>query len=97
MIARRLNRVCRFAMPLRADDPQADTERLLDDYLGELGVTAERGVEVSGFSQGEDGMDATLLQSDGRQETVSVAWLRGCSTSVCKYDPQLDQLCECRR
>jgi 2-polyprenyl-6-methoxyphenol hydroxylase-like FAD-dependent oxidoreductase len=58
--------------------PQADTERLLDDYLGELGVTVERGVEVSDFSQSEDSVEATLLHSDGQQETVSADWVIGC-------------------
>jgi 2-polyprenyl-6-methoxyphenol hydroxylase-like FAD-dependent oxidoreductase len=58
--------------------PQADTERLLDHYLGELGVAVERGVEVSDFSQREDGVDATLLHGDGQQETVSAEWLIGC-------------------
>jgi 2-polyprenyl-6-methoxyphenol hydroxylase-like FAD-dependent oxidoreductase len=58
--------------------PQADTERLLDDYLGELGVAVERGVEVSAFSQRQDGVDATLLHSDGREETMSANWLIGC-------------------
>jgi 2-polyprenyl-6-methoxyphenol hydroxylase-like FAD-dependent oxidoreductase len=58
--------------------PQADTERLLDEYLGELGVTVERGIEVSGFSQREGGVDATLLHSDGQQESISADWLIGC-------------------
>jgi 2-polyprenyl-6-methoxyphenol hydroxylase-like FAD-dependent oxidoreductase len=58
--------------------PQADTERLLDEYLGELGVTVERGVEVTKFSQFGDGVDAALLHSDGKQESVSADWLIGC-------------------
>jgi 2-polyprenyl-6-methoxyphenol hydroxylase-like FAD-dependent oxidoreductase len=58
--------------------PQADTERLLDEFLGELGVAVERGVEVTDFSQGEGGVDATLLHSDGQQESMSADWLIGC-------------------
>ncbi|MDB5721610.1 MAG: monooxygenase [Alphaproteobacteria bacterium] len=58
--------------------PQADTERLLEEYLAELGVTVERGVEVTDFSCELDGVTATLLQSDGSDDLVSAEWLIGC-------------------
>ena len=58
--------------------PQADTERLLDGELGELGVTVERGVEVTEFSRRPDGVDAVLRRADGSQESVSADWLVGC-------------------
>src|ERR1700709_2300938 len=58
--------------------PQADTERLLDEYLAELGVTIERGVEVTGFSDRPDGVDVTLRNGDGIEQSVSAQWLIGC-------------------
>jgi 2-polyprenyl-6-methoxyphenol hydroxylase-like FAD-dependent oxidoreductase len=58
--------------------PQADTERLLDAYLGELGVTVERGIEVTDFTQRPDGVVATLRHGDGRDESLSADWLIGC-------------------
>jgi 2-polyprenyl-6-methoxyphenol hydroxylase-like FAD-dependent oxidoreductase len=40
--------------------PQDDHERMLEARLASLGVTVERKVEVTGFSQGPDGISATL-------------------------------------
>lgn len=58
--------------------PQADTERLLEEYLGELGVKVERSVEVTALSVGEKSVEAVLRRADGSQETLSTAWLAGC-------------------
>ena len=58
--------------------PQCDTERLLGAYLGELGVSVERGVEVTSFNRRADGVDAALQRADGGQESVSADWLIGC-------------------
>lgn len=58
--------------------PQSETERLLEERLAELGVTVERSVEVSAMSQQADGVAATLIHSDGRQEQVEADWLVGC-------------------
>jgi 2-polyprenyl-6-methoxyphenol hydroxylase-like FAD-dependent oxidoreductase len=58
--------------------PQSETERLLETHLESLGVTVERGVEVIGFFDAEDSVTADLRHADGREETVTVAWLVGC-------------------
>jgi 2-polyprenyl-6-methoxyphenol hydroxylase-like FAD-dependent oxidoreductase len=58
--------------------PQADTERLLEEYLAELGVEVERSVEVTALSVGDKSVEAVLRRADGSQETLSAAWLAGC-------------------
>jgi 2-polyprenyl-6-methoxyphenol hydroxylase-like FAD-dependent oxidoreductase len=58
--------------------PQADTERLLEEYLGELGIKVERNVEVEALTVGEKSVEAVLRRADGSQETVTAAWLAGC-------------------
>jgi 2-polyprenyl-6-methoxyphenol hydroxylase-like FAD-dependent oxidoreductase len=58
--------------------PQADTERLLEEYLNELGVKVERSVEVTSLSVGDKSVDAVLRRADGTEESVSAAWLAGC-------------------
>lgn len=58
--------------------PQADTERVLEEYLGELGVKVERSVEATALSVADKSVEAVLRRADGSQETVSAAWLAGC-------------------
>lgn len=58
--------------------PQADTERLLEGYLAELGVKVERGVEVTALKVGDQSVEAVLRRAEGSQETLSAAWLAGC-------------------
>jgi len=58
--------------------PQSETERLLDERLGGLGVTVERRVELTSFTSGADGVEATLRHPDGHEECVSADWLIGC-------------------
>jgi 2-polyprenyl-6-methoxyphenol hydroxylase-like FAD-dependent oxidoreductase len=58
--------------------PQADTERLLEEHLRELGVKVERSVEVTALSVGDKSVEAVLRRADGSQETLSAAWLAGC-------------------
>jgi 2-polyprenyl-6-methoxyphenol hydroxylase-like FAD-dependent oxidoreductase len=57
---------------------QADTERLLEEYLTELGVKVERSVEVSALTVGEKSVNAVLRGADGSEESISAAWLAGC-------------------
>ena len=42
---------------------QAVTERILSEWIGELGVPVQRGIEVTGFEQDDSGVDVRL--SDG--------------------------------
>ena len=58
--------------------PQSETERLLGEHLGRLGVSIERQVEVTGFKSHEDGVETVLRHADGRNETVETEWLIGC-------------------
>jgi 2-polyprenyl-6-methoxyphenol hydroxylase-like FAD-dependent oxidoreductase len=58
--------------------PQSDTERLLEQRLGEQGVAVERRIELVTFTQRDDGVEALLQHADGRKETVSARWLIGC-------------------
>lgn len=57
---------------------QSETERLLAEHLGQLGVTVERQVELTGFAQDDGGIQATLRRADGTIETVGADWLIGC-------------------
>src|SRR5476649_1555914 len=49
---------------------QSVTERLLTEHLATLGVTVERGVELTMFSQGAASIQATLRRADGHTETM---------------------------
>ncbi len=65
-----------FPFPLLI--PQSETERLLNARLSALGVTIERGVELSGLTQDEDGATATLDHANGRTEVARARYLVGC-------------------
>jgi 2-polyprenyl-6-methoxyphenol hydroxylase-like FAD-dependent oxidoreductase len=58
--------------------PQSETERVLDESLVARGVTVERSVELTGFSDKGSGIEATLRKASGETETVSAGWLIGC-------------------
>lgn len=58
--------------------PQCDTERLLTAHLEPLGVTVEREVELSGFSEAADHVEVRLSHMGGREEAVEASWLVGC-------------------
>jgi 2-polyprenyl-6-methoxyphenol hydroxylase-like FAD-dependent oxidoreductase len=58
--------------------PQSDTERLLEEHLGKLGVRVERQVEATGFRARNDGVETIIRHADGNNETVESAWLIGC-------------------
>ncbi len=54
---------------------QSVTERLLTEHLATLGVTVERGVELTMFSQGSASIQATLRHADGHDETLRPSYL----------------------
>jgi 2-polyprenyl-6-methoxyphenol hydroxylase-like FAD-dependent oxidoreductase len=58
--------------------PQSETERLLEERLNGYGVSVEREVELTGFTQKVEGVELSLRHADGTQEQVSAAWLIGC-------------------
>src|SRR5262249_57753609 len=57
---------------------QAETERVLGEYLGAAGVPVEGGVELAGLSNAADAATATLRHRDGREEVVSARYVAGC-------------------
>ena len=57
--------------------PQDVHEKVLIDHLARAGVTVERGVELTSFSQDATGVSAVLTGS-GRSETIRTAYLAGC-------------------
>jgi 2-polyprenyl-6-methoxyphenol hydroxylase-like FAD-dependent oxidoreductase len=58
--------------------PQSESERLLEERLNHLGVEIERQVEVIRFVDAADGIEATLLHSDGHEENHEADWIAGC-------------------
>ncbi|MDB6156355.1 MAG: Pentachlorophenol monooxygenase [Gammaproteobacteria bacterium] len=77
--------VVRFHIPLDISDfptrhnyvlglGQNHIERILAEWVGELAVTIYRGREVTGFAQGDTGVDVTL--SDG--QSLRAEYLVGC-------------------
>ena len=58
--------------------PQSETERTLGRLLSRLGGKVERPLQLTGFTQEEDGVTATLRHPDARQEEVRARWLVGC-------------------
>jgi 3-(3-hydroxy-phenyl)propionate hydroxylase len=61
--------------------PQDQTERLLLERLGELGVTVERPVEATDVRPDADGVSVSLRHADGRSEEVRAKYLIGCEGS----------------
>lgn len=58
--------------------PQSETERVLEEQLAARGVTVDREVELTGFAEKGDEVEATVRKADGRTETVTADWLIGC-------------------
>ncbi len=58
--------------------PQSDTERLLEERLGTMGVAVERNTEVTALKFDDAGASASLRRADGTEETVHADWLVGC-------------------
>jgi 2-polyprenyl-6-methoxyphenol hydroxylase-like FAD-dependent oxidoreductase len=62
--------------PYVLDVPQPDTEAVLAERAGELGVVVERGVTLTALTQEANGVDVTLRSRNG-DETARVAWVVG--------------------
>jgi 2-polyprenyl-6-methoxyphenol hydroxylase-like FAD-dependent oxidoreductase/heme-degrading monooxygenase HmoA len=58
--------------------PQYDTERILGAKLASLGVVVERGVELIGFTQEDEGVTAQLRHPAGELEAARAQYLVGC-------------------
>ncbi|NYJ05578.1 FAD-dependent oxidoreductase [Petropleomorpha daqingensis] len=57
--------------------PQYETERLLGAHLASLGIEVERGVELRGFQQDDDGVTAQLEYPGGTAGTARAQYLVG--------------------
>jgi 2-polyprenyl-6-methoxyphenol hydroxylase-like FAD-dependent oxidoreductase/heme-degrading monooxygenase HmoA len=69
--------------------PQYETERILTERLATLGVRPQRGAELIGFSQDDDGVQATLAMAGGGTETVHAKYLVGCDGAHSKVRERL--------
>ncbi|MGV0809291.1 FAD-dependent monooxygenase [Mycolicibacterium setense] len=58
--------------------PQPQVERLLVARLAGIGVTVERGVELTTLTQSPDDVRVGLRHRDGRVEQVQAPWVIGC-------------------
>jgi 2-polyprenyl-6-methoxyphenol hydroxylase-like FAD-dependent oxidoreductase len=58
--------------------PQDEHERLLIDRLQALGVSVERRVEVTGFSEESDRIVAGLRGPDGQESRCEASYIAGC-------------------
>ena len=65
-----------FPFPLLL--PQSESERLLGAQLAALGVTVERGVELTDLAQDDGGVTANLSHADGGSEMARARYLVGC-------------------
>ncbi|WP_047498385.1 FAD-dependent monooxygenase [Terriglobus sp. TAA 43] len=57
---------------------QNETERILEEYLAELGVKVERETELQDFEQRADSVSCNLVYADGATENAEFSWLIGC-------------------
>lgn len=57
---------------------QSETERVLEERLNAAGVTVERLVELTGFTDKGTSVEATLAKANGEKETFEADWLVGC-------------------
>ncbi len=57
---------------------QHETERLLAEQLGQLGVRVEWSTEATGIRLYDDQTEVTLRRADGSEETATSSWIVGC-------------------
>ncbi|MFG3717751.1 FAD-dependent monooxygenase [Streptomyces massasporeus] len=58
--------------------PQYDTERIIEEHLARFGTGIERGTELLGFTQDEDGVVSRIVTASGGREEVRSRFLVGC-------------------
>ncbi len=66
---------CRWGF--QASLPQYRTEEILAAHLHALGVSVERGVEVTSLQPGDDAVLVALERADGTRGTVEAEWVLG--------------------
>jgi 2-polyprenyl-6-methoxyphenol hydroxylase-like FAD-dependent oxidoreductase len=63
--------------PFSLNTPQTETERVLRELVESLGVTVERGVELTALSQDADRVQVILRHADGTTEELVAPWVIG--------------------
>jgi 2-polyprenyl-6-methoxyphenol hydroxylase-like FAD-dependent oxidoreductase len=58
--------------------PQYETERILESCLYRHGGVVSRGLTLTGFTDGTDGVRARIEEADGATHPVQCRWLVGC-------------------
>jgi 2-polyprenyl-6-methoxyphenol hydroxylase-like FAD-dependent oxidoreductase len=58
--------------------PQYETERIIEEHLARFGTGIERGTELLGFTQDEDGVVSRIVTATGAQEELRSRFLVGC-------------------
>ena len=66
------------AFPFLLFVSQAETERVLTDYLAAGGVPVERGLELITLASSNDEVDCELRRRDGKIDEVSARYVIGC-------------------
>ena len=64
--------------PFMLHIPQYETQRVLDDCLGRLGVPVERGVELVGLNHDPHGVTLEAARAGGRRQQLSASYVVGC-------------------
>jgi 2-polyprenyl-6-methoxyphenol hydroxylase-like FAD-dependent oxidoreductase len=65
------------AYPFSLNTPQTETERVLTRHLEALGVTVERGVELTHLAQDGEEVQVTVRHAGGKIEDIAVPWVIG--------------------
>ncbi len=63
------------AFPYSLLTAQTETERVLTERLGQLGVRVNRGVELAELTQDGDAVTLSLRHANGSTETVTTSWV----------------------
>lgn len=58
--------------------PQYETERIIEEHLARFGTGIERGTELVGFTQDEDGVVSRVVTASGAQQELRSRFLVGC-------------------
>ncbi|MGW4753125.1 FAD-dependent monooxygenase [Streptomyces chartreusis] len=58
--------------------PQYETERIIEEQLARFGSGIERGTELVGFTQDEDGVVSRIVTASGAEQEVRSRFLIGC-------------------
>ena len=69
------------AFPYSLLTAQTETERVLANRLTQLGGMVDRGVELVGLTQDDDGVQLSLRRTDGSEDTTATSWVVGADGS----------------